>query len=98
MDKHELQDELVKINKKLTLQGIRLSLAQAWIDFYQTAYDALLYHTVNFRTLPEFKNTEALDAAYKLPPEEGRTKVLVWIAKLSSGVNAAVRRKGFKLT
>jgi hypothetical protein len=76
--------------------AIRLSLAQSMAKMWETAYDALLYHGVNFRTLPAYTNTEALDEAQKMKLDVGRSKIMGWIERVISDIHAAVRRKNFR--
>lgn len=78
--------------------AVRLSLAQAALRLWEHAYDALLHHGVNFRTLPEYHDTTYLDAARKGSVTEGQSNILRWIERLTSGIHAAVRRKAFKVT
>ncbi len=96
MDKEALQKEAATLRKEVTILGIRLTLAQAWIDFFRHAYDALLTHGVNYRTLPEYKDSTELDDAQDLPVQAGREKIITWIGRLKNAVSAAVRRKGFR--
>lgn len=73
--------------------GVRLSLAQAFVQFLLRAYDALLHHGVNYRSLPEYTAHEkALDDAAKMPVEEGRAHIIGWFGRMESAIAAAVRR------
>lgn len=76
---------------------IRLSLAQALVQMWIKAFDALLVHGVNVRKLPEFNNTADLDEANKLPISKGRALLVRWIGRVESGIDAAIRRKNFKV-
>lgn len=97
MDKLErLSEEVGKLRKELNIQGIRLTLAQMWIDLYTRGYDALLHYGVNFRDLPEYKESIP-DDAMKMPVTEARNTIEKWMARLKNSLAAAVRRKGFKL-
>lgn len=97
MDKIDrLDKEVAKLRKEVSVQGIRLLLAQAWIDLYTFGYDALLHYGVNFRDLPEYKESIP-DEAMKLPVSEARNQIVMWMGRLKSAINAAVRRKGFRL-
>ncbi|UIY29166.1 hypothetical protein LZK73_21780 [Neorhizobium galegae] len=92
-----LQKELDDIRKEVHIQGVRLTLAQAWVSFLHFAYDALLYHGVNYRTLKEYANSTELDDANKLPVSQARDKIVLWLGRLQSSINATVRRKNFKV-
>ncbi|WP_111817257.1 hypothetical protein [Agrobacterium sp. CFBP2214] len=97
MDKFErLSGEVAKLRKELNTQGVRLTLAQMWIDLYTFGYDALLHYGVNFRDLPEYKESIPDDAMH-LPVSEARNTIAGWMGRLKSAINAAVRRKGFRL-
>lgn len=76
--------------------SVRLTLALAFAQMLQKAFDALLYHGVNYRDLPEYKNSTALDDAAKLPLKEGRRVMLEWMRRLEVGISAAIRRKAFR--
>lgn len=85
--------DLVKENRLLSL---RLQLAQAFFGLLEQGYDALLHHGVNFRLLPSYANSPALDEANEMSWEAGRTHVLTWIERVRNDITAAVRRKSFK--
>ena len=51
MNDHEKREEEL---------SIRLSLAQAWVHFWQLAFDALLHYGVNFRETKEYKDTRKI--------------------------------------
>lgn len=72
-------------------------MANAATEMYRRAYDALLHHGINFMSLPEYKNDTLLDEADKLVIQEGRSKYLLWIERVCNGIDAAVRRKQFKV-
>jgi hypothetical protein len=93
----KIQKELAEVRKDVETLGVRLTLAQAWVGFLHFAYDALLYHGVNYRTLREYVNSTDLDDAQKLPVTQARDKITGWLGRLQSGINAAVRRKNFKV-
>lgn len=75
--------------------AIRLSLAQAMAKMWEAAYDALLYHGVNFRTLKSYQDTTALDEAATMKLDVGRSKIMGWIERVISDIHATVRRKNF---
>ena len=92
-----LTDQLVELREDLRVMGIRITLAQAWLDLIHFAYDALLHYGVNYKDLPEYKNTDAVDAAQKMPISKGRDIILHWLSRAKSGINAAIRRKQLKV-
>lgn len=73
----------------------RLSMSRAFVQFLLKAYDALLHHGVNYRTLPEWQDSKALDDIDKVPFDRGVEKTIVWMGRLGNALDAAVRRKGF---
>lgn len=93
----KLQKELDAIRKEVHIQGVRLTLAQAWVAFLHKAYDALLFHGVNYRTLKDYANSTELDDANKLPITQARDKIVMWLRRLENSISAAVRRKNFKV-
>ena len=76
--------------------GVRLRLAQAFIDMLLTAYDALLHHGINYRTLPSYMDQTLLDEAKTLPPEKGHDSFMVWMGRVKNDIAAAIKRKGFR--
>ncbi|MCC5780553.1 hypothetical protein H7H48_15940 [Nitratireductor sp. B36] len=92
-----LQKELAEVRKDVETLGIRLTLAQAWVGFLNFAYDALLHHGINYRSLKEYKDSAELDDAQKLPVSQARDKIVGWLGRLQSAINAAARRKQFKV-
>ena len=92
-----LQRELAEVRKDVEVLGVRLTLAQAWVGFLNFAYDALLHHSVNYRSLPEYKNSKELDDAQKLPVTQARDKIVGWLGRLQSAIHANVRRGQFKV-
>ena len=92
-----LQKELEDVRKEVHILGVRLTLAQAWVGFLNFAYDALLQHGINYRTLKEYADSTTLDEAGKLPITKARDKIVTWLDRLQSAINAAVRRKNFKV-
>lgn len=85
--------DLVKENRLLNL---RLQLMQALFGLYEQGYDALLHHSVNYRTLPSWASSTAVNDANEMGWEAGRTHVLTWIERVRNDITAAVRRKSFK--
>ncbi|TPJ33659.1 hypothetical protein [Mesorhizobium sp. B2-8-3] len=93
----KLQKEIEEVRKEVHVLGVRLTLAQAWVGFLNFAYDALLHHGVNYRSLKEYTNSTELDDAQKLPVSAARDKIVGWLGGLQSAIHAAVRRKQFKV-
>lgn len=92
-----LEKELQAVRKDVEELGVRLTLAQAWVGFLNFAYDALLHHGVNYRSLKEYKNSTELDDAQKLPLSKARDTITMWLGRLQSAIHAATRRKQFKV-
>lgn len=92
-----LKKELAQAYKENEQLGVRLTLAQAWVQFLQSAYDALLHHGVNYQTLKEYTESTELDDAQKLPLTAARDRIIQWLGRLQSAIHAAVRRKQFKV-
>jgi hypothetical protein len=90
-----LQKELAAVRKDVEVMGIRLTLAQAWVGFLSFAYDALLHHGVNYRSLKDYKDSTELDDAQKMPISQARDKIVTWLGRLQSSIHAATRRKQF---
>lgn len=80
----------------LKVVKVRLRLAQAFIDMLQHAFDALLHHGVNYRTLPAYKDETLLEEARRLPLEQGHDSFIEWMRRVTKDINAAVRRKGLR--
>lgn len=76
----------------------RLNLAMAFQQLLHTAYDALLTHGVNYRSLPEYKDSTLLDEALGNDTniQTGQAKIMAYIERVRNGINAAVRRKGLR--
>ena len=92
-----LEKELKAVRKDVEELGVRLTLAQAWVGFLNFAYDALLHHGVNYRSIKEYAQSTELDDAQKLPLSKARDKITLWLGRLQSAIHAAVRRKNFKV-
>lgn len=84
------------VRKELLIARVRLRLAQAWADMMTFAYDALLSHGVNFRNLPEYKDTTLLDRAANEEVTLGENNIVEYMRRVKHGITAAIRRKGFK--
>lgn len=96
MDIKKLTAELKAVRERLSTVEVRLTLAQAWVQFLNYAYDALLTHGVNYRTLREYAESTEPDDVQDLPISRARDKIVTWLGRLESAVAAAVRRKGFR--
>lgn len=92
-----LKREVAALREQVNAQEIRLTLAQAWINFYQYAYDALMHHGVNFKVLREYRDSTVLDDAQDMPLTEARNVITEYLGKVRNAIRAAVRRKGFKV-
>lgn len=76
----------------------KLSIAAAFMSMWIKAYDALKHHSVDMRELPEYSDHAALDRALEVGVEnvEGSGRVMAYITRVCNGIDAAVRRKGFR--
>lgn len=95
-DNNNNEHPLIQDNRVLS---VSLSIAQAWVQFFIKAYDALLHHNINYRQLPEFKDPKglmrgAMNDAESM--EKGQSKFLEYLENLGSAIDAAIRRAGFK--
>lgn len=90
-----LKKELADIRRDVNTLEVRLTLAHAWVGFLNFAYDALLHHGINYRSLKEYANSTELDDANKLPVTAARNKITEWLDRLKSAIHAATRRKQF---
>lgn len=95
MNKKQANDPLVQENRVLS---VRVRLAQAFMGMWQVAYDALLNHGINYRTLPAYKEVTPLDAALEngVTLEQGEANILKYIERVISDIRAAIRRKAFR--
>jgi hypothetical protein len=84
---------LIEDNKLL---GIRLNLARGFVAMLTKAYNALLYHRVNYRELKAYKDSTLLDAAAKVDATKGQVLVMDYLSRVENDISAAVARKGFK--
>lgn len=76
--------------------SIRLSIASAFMSLWIKAYDALLHHGINVRSLKEYRDSALLDAALRGDLETGQSGILEWIKRVEHGVSASIKRKAFK--
>jgi hypothetical protein len=96
-DKTTHQKTTERLMEENRVLSIRLTLAQAWAAFLQFAYDTLLSFGINYRNMPTYQDTAALDEANDATPEEGHAGIMGWIGRIERDLVAAVRRKGLKL-
>lgn len=91
----ESERKLIHENRIL---HIRIRLAQFFQTMLVAAFDALLHHGVNYRELPEYKDSELLDQALGngVDVAKGEPMVVKWIERVNSGIKAAIRRKQFR--
>lgn len=75
----------------------RLMAAQSFAQLLLKAFDALVTFGVNFKTLPEWSDMTTLERAAKMRPVTGTPLIIGWFSKLDSALDAAVRRKQFRL-
>jgi hypothetical protein len=73
-------------------------MAQAYGQMKCVAYDALLHHGINYRDLPAYKDTTLLAEAEGLVLAEGRAKYMLWMERITNAIDAAIRRKTFRVT
>lgn len=92
----KIQREIASLRKEVNAQGIRLTLAQGWINLYVKAYDALLHYGINFKSLREYKEKYP-HGAENLPLTQSRDKFVSWFGRIESAIAAAIRRKAFKV-
>lgn len=94
---NRLREEVASLRNDVAEQGVRLTLAQAWIDFLHYAYDALRGYSVDYKLLPEYTKTNEVDEAMGMGIWEGQHKIIKYLRRAKSGIRAAIRRKGFKV-
>lgn len=90
-----LKDEAARLRKEVETQGVRLTLAQAWIQFFQLAYDSLLHYGVNYKSLKEVQDDTVLDEAMNMPVTRARDTIVEYLGRCTSAIRAAIRRKNF---
>ena len=91
---NKLNSELSKDNRELKT---KLTILYAFIDLLRRGYDALLHFGVNYQSLPEYKRDAPLDRLEGKPLDQARNEAVSWIGGVISGIDAAVRRKQFKV-
>lgn len=75
----------------------RLMSAMALSQFLLKAYDAFQNYGVDFKSLPEWKDTTLLDKAARLRPVQGQALIVTHMGRLENGLSAAIKRAQFKL-
>lgn len=92
-----LEAALERANKERDDALQRLNLAQQAFQLMTRAYDALLHHGVNFRSLKAYEFWEKFLHHGEKTPEGHKTRTLSeWIVKVRNDIDAAVRRKSIK--
>ena len=71
-------------------------MIQAFAQMLDRAFDALLYHQINYRDLPEWKDTRLLEEAQQVTLSRGHARYIEWIKRVESGIRAAINRKGMR--
>lgn len=96
MNTEDILKEVAELRKTVEEQGIRITLAQAWMGLLGRGYDALLHYGINYQSLKEFDDDGLLEDARDLPLSRARDKIVAYIGRVHTGINAAIRRKSFK--
>ena len=85
-----------ELRKELHVARVRIQLAQTFVDLVLYAYDALLSHAINYRNLPEWKDSTLMDRAAKEELSMGQSTMIEWMRRVKHGIRAAIARKGIK--
>ena len=91
-----LEREVEALRKEVQENGVRLNLAQGWIEVLRQAYDALLHWGVNFKSLKEYEGGYP-EGAEKLPISQAQVVYSKWFMRLRHSIEAMVRRRQFKV-
>lgn len=92
-----LEAALERANKERDDAVQKLGMAQQAYQLMVRAYDALLYHGVNFRSLKSYEFWEKFLHQGEKTPEGHKVRTLGdWIVKVRNDIDAAVRRKSIK--
>ncbi len=92
-----LEDELdYRVEDRQDLIA-RLMQAQALNVFLLKAYAAAANWGVNFKGLKEWQDQSELDDVHKLKPHQAQQKIINYMSRLDSALDAAIRRAQFKL-
>ncbi|MBK1871554.1 hypothetical protein [Taklimakanibacter albus] len=98
METNDKKDALIgSLQKTNTELSTKLNLAYAFIDMLRRGYDALLHYSINYQSLPEYTNDSPLDDLSKKPLAQVHMEAMNWMQRVKSGIDAAVRRKNFKV-
>lgn len=97
LNTEDLKAEIATLSKDNRVMQTKLTILYHFIGLLRKGYDALLHHGVNYQSLPEHERDFPLDTLEGQPLNEARDKALGWIERMLSGINAAVRRKQFKV-
>ena len=74
----------------------RVTMARAWTQMKDKAYDALLSYGVNYRDGSAFKDTSLLDQAEKAPLARSVELYIEWMGRIERDIAAMVLRKTFR--
>lgn len=97
MNREFYEDLLVKRDRELKEAQQRLTIAQHTVTLLMKAYDALLFHGINYRKLRTYELWERFLAFGEKVPEGHKTRTLSdWAVKIGNDIDAAVRRKNIK--
>lgn len=98
MDQSGYERTIADLRKENDDLGWRLALAQSCYQMMIKAFDALLYYRVNFRELRTYPLWEKLLPVGKtFDNPAARTAITRWVQQVIHDIDAAVRRKGFKI-
>lgn len=98
METNDKKDALIgSLQKTNTELSTKLNLAYAFIDMLRRGYNALLHHSINYQSLPEYTNDSPLDDLSKKPLDQVNAEAMTWMQRVKNGIEAAIRRKGFRV-
>lgn len=80
----------------LEVLRVRHTMAHAYAQMMNTAFDALLSFGVNYRTLAFYGDHTLLANAKSKGLVAGQSAYLEWMKRMESAIHAAVRRTQFK--
>jgi hypothetical protein len=78
-----------------TLQ-VRLNLSRGFLAMMHKAYNALLHHEIDYRTLPAYMESTLLDQAMKANLLNGQVLIMDYLSRLESDIEAAIRRANMR--
>lgn len=74
----------------------RVTMARAYTQMKEKAYDALLSYGVNYRDGTAWKDTTLLDEAKRLCLTRSLETYLEWMARVERDIAAMIHRKTFR--